>query len=98
MGLPADLGSVYPEEDLLARIETGTVDAGFLYSTESIARKLPAIPLPGAAALSHDITYTVAVMKAAPHPAAAQQFATYLESGNGRKILEAAGVAYFDHP
>lgn len=98
MGLPSDLGAVYPEEDLLARIEIGTIDAGFLYSTESIARKLQSIPLPPGASLSKEITFTIAVMKGAPHPAAAQQFATYLESGNGRKILQAAGVAYFDHP
>lgn len=98
LGLPTNLGAVYPEEDLLARIETGTLDAGFLYSTESIARHLPAIPLPGSASLANEITYTIAVMKNAPHPEAALQFARYLETGNGRRILQAAGLHYLDHP
>ena len=94
LGLPANLGSEYPEEDLLARLEIGTLDAAFLYSTESAARKLPAIRLPGAAALSDEITYTIAIMKAAPHPDAAAQFARYIEIGKGRAILERAGLNY----
>ena len=94
MKLPADLGVVYPEEDLLARLETGTLDAAFLYSTESVARHVPAIPLPGAASLTGEITYTLAVMKTAPHPQAALTFARYIEAGSGRRILETAGLHY----
>ncbi|MDQ2865319.1 MAG: extracellular solute-binding protein [Candidatus Eremiobacteraeota bacterium] len=85
---------IVPEETLLVRIETGDADVGFLYSTESVARKIRAIPLPGKAALSHEITYTIAVMKQAPHPHAAQRFADYILKGNGRAILEEAGVHY----
>jgi molybdate/tungstate transport system substrate-binding protein len=94
MKLPQDLGSIYPEEDLLARLETGTLDAAFLYSTESVARHVPAIQLPGSASLSGEITYTLAVMKAAPHPQAALTFARYIEAGSGRQIFEAAGLHY----
>ncbi len=94
MKLPPDLGAIYPEEDLLARLEIGTLDAAFLYSTESIARHIPAIPLPGSASLSGEITYTLAVMKAAPHPQAALTFARYIEAGSGRRIFEAAGLHY----
>jgi molybdate/tungstate transport system substrate-binding protein len=95
MGLPPDLGTVYPEEDLLVRLETGQADAGFLYSSEAIARHLHYVPLPGAAALSDKITYTVVILKRAPHPEAARRFVDFIVSGGGKPILEAAGITYF---
>lgn len=85
---------IVPEENLLVRLETGEADAGFLYSTEAIARKIPSIPLPGKAALSDEITYTLAIMKNAPHPQAAQRFADFVLKGDGRAILERAGITY----
>ncbi|MDP9025800.1 MAG: extracellular solute-binding protein, partial [Candidatus Eremiobacteraeota bacterium] len=57
-------------------------------------RKLPAIALPGRAALSDEITYTLAIMKSAPHPEAAQRFADFILKGDGRAILESAGIHY----
>jgi molybdate/tungstate transport system substrate-binding protein len=94
MGLPETLGTIYPEEDLLVRLETGQADAGFLYSTEAIARKLHAVPLPGAASLSGEITYTLVMLKAAPHPDAARRFADFILTGEGKTILEGAGITY----
>lgn len=85
---------IVPEENLLVRLETGEADLGFLYSTESTARKIPAIPLPGKASLSDEITYTLAIMKRAPHPDAAQRFADFILKGDGRAILEDAGIHY----
>jgi ABC-type molybdate transport system substrate-binding protein len=40
------------------------------------------------------ITYTLAVMKAAAHPDAARTFADFILTGEGRKILETAGLSY----
>jgi molybdate/tungstate transport system substrate-binding protein len=94
LGPDENPAQIYPEESLLARLETGEADVGFLYSTEAIARHIPSIPLPGKASLSGEITYTLAVMKSAPHPQAAQQFADFILRGDGRAILEAAGVTY----
>lgn len=94
LGLPTDLGAVYPEESLLARLETGEADIAFLYSTEATERNIPSIALPGKASLSGEITYTLAVMKEAPHPEAASRFATFVFSGAGRRILERAGLTY----
>ncbi len=85
---------IVPEENLLVRLETGEADAGFLYSTEAIARKIPFVPLPGKAALTDEITYTLAIMKNAPHPEAAQRFAEFILKGDGRAILERAGIQY----
>ena len=42
---------IFPEETLLARLETGDLDAAFLYATESTARHLPAVELPDTANL-----------------------------------------------
>ncbi|HET9028798.1 MAG TPA: substrate-binding domain-containing protein [Candidatus Aquilonibacter sp.] len=94
LGLPQTLGAIYPEEDLLVRLETGEADVAFLYSTESIARNIPSIALPGKASLSGEITYTLAILKAAAHPNAAARFATFIFSGPGRPILERAGLTY----
>ena len=88
---------IFPEEDLLARIDTGQADVGFFYRTEAIARKYHFIALPGAAALTDRITYTLAVMSAAPHPDQAKTFADFILTGDGRAILEQAGLTYL-HP
>jgi molybdate/tungstate transport system substrate-binding protein len=85
---------IFPEENLLARTDTGQVDVGFFYRTEAIARHYQFIPLPGDAALTNKITYTLAVLKAAKHPQAAQAFAAFILTGQGRAILEQAGLTY----
>lgn len=94
LGSDENPSQIFPEEDLLARIDTGQADVGFFYRTEAIARNYRFIPLPGAAALTDRITYTLAVMKAAPHPDAAREFAAFILTGEGRAILEGAGLTY----
>ncbi|MGR4065265.1 MAG: extracellular solute-binding protein [Vulcanimicrobiaceae bacterium] len=88
----------FPEEDLLARIETGQADVGFFYRTEAVARGLHFAPLPGNAAMSDKITYTLAVMASAPHPAQAKAFEDFILSGQGKTILQKAGVEYLATP
>jgi molybdate/tungstate transport system substrate-binding protein len=88
----------FPEEDLLVRIETGQADVGFFYKTEAIARGLHFAPLPGAASMSEKITYVIAIMKNAPHRAQAKAFQDFLLTGSGKRILQSAGLEYFDVP
>jgi molybdate/tungstate transport system substrate-binding protein len=85
---------IFPEQDLLARVDTGQADVGFFYRTEAIARGYKFVPLPGKAALTDRITYTLAVMRAAPHPKQAKAFADFILTGRGRTILERAGLTY----
>ena len=94
LGSDDNPAQIFPEEDLLARLDTGEIDVGFFYKTEALARGYRFIALPGAAALTDRISYTLAVMKAAPHPAAAHAFAEFILSGEGRTILEQAGLTY----
>lgn len=85
---------VFPEEDLLARVDTGEIDAGVFYRTEAIARGLHFLAFPGKAAMSDRISYTLAVMRDAPHPAQAAAFARFILTGSGRAILRKAGLTY----
>jgi molybdate/tungstate transport system substrate-binding protein len=53
LGDPRNANQVLPEESLLTRLESGELDAAFLYSTESAARRVPAVELPAAANLGN---------------------------------------------
>ncbi len=88
----------FPEEDLAVRVETGELDAAFFYSTETARLGLRTLELPSYANLSGEITYAVAVLPHAAHPAAARTFVDFLLHGQGKDILEAAGVRFFVHP
>jgi molybdate/tungstate transport system substrate-binding protein len=92
LGADENPDQIYPEEDLLARVELGEIDVGFFYRTEAIARHLKFVPLPVGDASA--IAYSLAVMKAAPHPAQARAFADFILTGPGRTLLEKAGLDY----
>ncbi|MGA8327158.1 MAG: substrate-binding domain-containing protein [Candidatus Cybelea sp.] len=98
LGAPENDAQIFPEEDLLARIDTGQADVGFFYRTEAVARGLHFVPLPGKAAMGDKITYTIAVMRDAPHPTQASAFEQFILSGTGRRILQDAGIEYLKTP
>lgn len=89
---------VFPEEDLAVRVESGEADAGFFYSTETPGRAMQVVELPADANLSDQITYAIAEMPKAPHRAAAAQFVDFVLHGDGKRILEEAGLQYFAKP
>jgi molybdate/tungstate transport system substrate-binding protein len=90
--------TVFPEEDLAVRVESGEIDAGFFYSTEIPGRGLAAVELPADANLSDTITYAIAQMPNAAHPQAARTFVQFILNGAGKSELERAGLRYFAHP
>lgn len=98
LGADENPAQTFPEEDLIARVETGQADVGFFYRTEAAARGLRFTALPGAASLSQKITYVVAIMQGAPHPKAAIAFRDFMLNGHGKRILQAAGLEYFESP
>jgi molybdate transport system substrate-binding protein len=87
---------IFPEEDLLARVDTGEIDVGFFYHIEAVSRAYRYVALPPSPA-SH-VNYALAIMKNAPHPEAAQNFASFILKGKGRAILERAGLDYVTPP
>jgi molybdate/tungstate transport system substrate-binding protein len=98
LGASENDAQIFPEEDLLARIDTGQADVGFFYKTEAVARGLHFAALPGAAAMSDKITYTLAVMRSAPHASQATAFERFILTGDGKSILQQAGIQYLDPP
>ncbi|RDU98214.1 extracellular solute-binding protein [Trinickia dinghuensis] len=81
---------VLPEETLVGRLQSGQLDAGFFYSTETSDLKIPAVaPAPE---LKAQANYTLTVLSDAPNAAGAAKFVDFLLSAQGRDLLKAHGV------
>lgn len=91
LGTPENPKQVLPEETLIGRLQSGELDAGLFYSTETATAHIPAIDLP--AAITPKAVYTVTILRGAPHPAAAERFIAFLIGPQGRKIMQAHGLA-----
>jgi Bacterial extracellular solute-binding protein len=78
-----------PEDTLLARLQTGQLDAAFFYTTEAPQAAIPTIPVAGNALHA---TYTITMLNHAANPAGAAAFVNYLLGPAGRAILHAHGV------
>ena len=87
---------VFPEADLAVRVESGELDAGFFYTTEIAGRGLRAIAIPIGPAGT--VRYAIAQLPNAPHPAQARAFIDFLLHGDGRRILQRAGIRFLAHP
>ena len=91
----ADIRSNEPDvKGVVGKLTQGAVDAGFVYITDVQATKgqLKAIELP--AAVSPEVSYGVAVVKGAKHPAAARKFVAGLFRGAGHDALAKAGFSF----
>ncbi len=90
LGAPDNPDQVRPEENLVGRLQSGQVDVGFFYSTETADLKIPAIPLPPDVALS--AVYTVTVLRDAGDPQEAAKFVDYLLSPAGQAVMKEHGL------
>jgi molybdate/tungstate transport system substrate-binding protein len=90
LGAPENPAQVLPEESLVGRLQSGQLDVGFFYSTETADLKITAIPLPPEVALSAN--YTVTVVRDAADPAGAAKFVDYLLSAPGLAIMHEHGL------
>lgn len=86
-GLPSY--SVFPEETLVGRLESGQLDAGFFYSNEADEQHIPTVPL---TPVTLSATYTVTVLDHAPHAQGGAAFVAYLLSAAGRATLARHGL------
>jgi molybdate transport system substrate-binding protein len=90
LGAPENPAQVLPEDALVGRLQTGLVDAGFFYSTETADADIPTVTLP--AAIAPKAVYTVTILRDAPHPAAAARFVAFLLGPSGRQALVKFGL------
>jgi molybdate transport system substrate-binding protein len=85
---------VVPTENVrgtLAAVESGNVDTGIVYKTDSLISKKVKVAVEIPAAEGPKISYPVAVLKSAKQPERAKNFATYLASPTARSIFEKFG-------
>ncbi|SDV46654.1 extracellular solute-binding protein [Chitinasiproducens palmae] len=96
LGAPDNPQQVLPEETLVGRLQSGQLDAGFFYSTETSDLNIPAIRLP--ADFDIKARYTVTVVNRAPNAEGAARFVNFLLSDAGRKLLRDSGVDVLPTP
>ena len=69
--LASESSDEYQEDTEEADIQTGQLDASFMYEADANSQKSPFVKLTGTN-LAGD--YTITIVKGAPHPAAAEAF------------------------
>jgi molybdate/tungstate transport system substrate-binding protein len=90
-----DKGDVFPEETLVARLQSGQLDAAFFYTAEAVPAKIPTVPLTGEALKA---TYTVSTLKGAPNESGAEAFVSYLLGSSGQAVLKEDGFDLITPP
>jgi molybdate/tungstate transport system substrate-binding protein len=88
-GIASGAVSIFPEEQLVGRLQSGQLDAGFFYSSEAADLKIPTISL---SSLHLQATYTVSVLINAPNSAAGISFVQYLLGQDGLALLRKHGL------
>ena len=90
---------VIPTENVratLAAVESGNVDAGIVYKTDALISRKVRIAFEVPAARGPAISYPFALVKGAPHEAAARVFLAYLSSNEARAIFVKYGFSFRD--
>ncbi len=90
LGAPENPAQVLPEETLVGRLQSGQLDVGFFYSTETSDAKIPALSLP--AQIAPKAVYTVTILHDAPNAAGADKFVAFLLGADGQKLLKEHGL------
>jgi molybdate/tungstate transport system substrate-binding protein len=85
LGLPS-----IPEDLEPGLLQSGALDVGFFYSTETADAKIPALSLPPA--ITPKAIYTVTILNNAPNPEGANKFVAFLLSGDGQNLLKEHGL------
>jgi len=91
---PVIANKVVPCESVravLAAVESGNVDAGFVYKTDAAISKKVKVAYEVPAGDAPKISYPLALLKDAPQPEAAKKFITYLNSGAATTVFQKFG-------
>lgn len=86
--------AVFPETDLVGRLQAGQLDVGFLYAIEAREAHIPTVSL---TPVSKTASYTVTILKKAANPAGAEAFVRYLLA-NARPTIAKDGVGFILPP
>jgi molybdate/tungstate transport system substrate-binding protein len=90
LGAAENPDQVLPEETLVGRLQSGQLDAGFFYSTETADLHIPAVrPAPEVEAKAG---YTLTILSDAPNASGAARFVSFLMSNKGRVLLKQHGI------
>ena len=95
LGSAENPAQVLPEQALLGRLQTGQLDVGFFYATETREAHIASVPLP--AELAAQANYTITILGDAANRAGAVRFVEFLLSPAGRTLLEQHGLS-LTHP
>lgn len=90
LGAPENPAQVLPEEVLLGRLQSGELDAGFFYSTETAEARIPVVRLPPA--ITPSAVYTITILRDCPHGRAAEAFVSFLLGPRGRRLMREHGL------
>ena len=91
LGPDDNAAQVFPEEALVGRLQSGQLDCGFFYSTETSDAGTPAVKLPGN--ITPKAVYTVAILEDAQDRKTANEFAGFLLGNAGRRLLGEHGLS-----
>ena len=84
-----DQSDLFPEEDLVGRLQSGQLDAGFFYTVEASAAKIKTVSL---GPVKETAGYTVTVVNRANDETGGEQFIRFLLGPHGRSLLKAVGL------
>jgi molybdate/tungstate transport system substrate-binding protein len=84
--LATETSDVYPEDPEQADIQSGQLDAAFMYLADANSQGSPYVTLPG---LNLAGQYTITVVNGAPHEAAAEAFVQFLLGPTGQAEMKA---------
>jgi molybdate/tungstate transport system substrate-binding protein len=79
-----------PEDLEPSLLQSGVLDVGFFYSTETADAKIPALSLPPA--ITPKAIYTITILHGAPNPEGADKFVAFLLGSDGRKVMKDHGL------
>jgi molybdate/tungstate transport system substrate-binding protein len=91
IGAPDNAAQVLPEETLVGRLQSGQLDVGFFYSTETADAKIPSLALP--AEITPKAVYTVTILRDAPNADGADKFVAFLLGSDGQAVMKEHGLS-----
>lgn len=90
LGADENAAQVFPEPELVGRLQSGEIDVGFFYSLETAELGLATTALP--AAIDPAARYTATVIDGAADPAGAARFVAFLLGPAAATIMRAHGL------